>query len=53
MVSCRIQRTFCYITLDLVRVFYFVFVNSIQSKKGSCYKSLLFDITSMFEILCL
>ena len=30
----RIQRTFCYVKRDLVRVFYFVFVNSIQSKKG-------------------
>ena len=35
----RIQRTFCYVKRDLVRVFYFVFVNSIQSKKGLCLKN--------------
>ena len=29
----RIQRTFSYVTRDLGRVFYFVFVHSIQSKK--------------------
>ena len=28
----RIQRTFSYVTRDLGRVFYFVFVHSIQSK---------------------